>query len=164
MRRRVLVLVVLAVSGLAFRSVTAEEQKTPPKLELTTDEKALLELTNKARAAEKLPPLTANAALFRAARAHSENMAKQEKLEHVLDGKRVSDRATAAGYDWDEIAENVAVAEGATPQEVVDGWLKSEGHRKNLLNARVTEIGLGVAKNAKGEKYYTQVFAVPHKK
>ena len=160
---RVLELVVAAVCLLTFR-LAAEQPKAPAMLELTADEKVILELTNKARAAEKLPPLTANAALFQAARSHSENMAKQSKLEHELDGKRVSDRATAAGYNWDEIAENIAVAENATPQEVVEGWLKSEGHRKNLLNPNVTEIGLGVATTAKGETYYTQVFAKPHKK
>jgi uncharacterized protein YkwD len=164
MPRSVLLLFVVAVSVTGLHYVAADEPKAPPKLELTDEEKAILELTNKARAAEKLPPLKPNAALFQAARSHSENMAKQDKLEHLLDGKRVSDRATAAGYDWMEIAENVAVADDATPKDIVDGWLKSEGHRKNLLNPNFKEIGLGVAKNAKGEKYYTQVFGVLVKK
>jgi uncharacterized protein YkwD len=157
-------LFVFAGCLVGFRSVAGEEKKTPPKLELTDEEKALLDLTNKARAAEKLPPLKPNGALFKAARAHSANMAKQDKLEHELDGKRVSDRATAASYDWDEIAENIAVAEDATPKDIVDGWLQSKAHRENLLKPEFVEIGLGVATNAKGEKYYTQVFGVPHKK
>ncbi len=162
--RRILVLAVFAACVLAFRSIAAEEKKTPPKLDLTADEKAILELTNQARVTEKLPPLTPNAALFQAARSHSDNMAKQDKLEHLLDGKRVGDRVTAAGYDYDEVAENVAVTDEGTAKDIVDGWLKSEGHRKNLLNPAVTEIGLGVAKSAKGDKYFTQVFAAPHKK
>jgi uncharacterized protein YkwD len=161
--RQFVVLCVVA-AGMVAPQAPAEEPKAPPKLELSEQEKTLLELTNKARVAEKLPPLKPNAALFQAARSHSANMAKQDKLEHELDGKRVSDRASAAGYDWDEIAENIAYTDEGSAEEIVNGWLKSEGHRKNLLNPDVTDIGLGVAKNAKGEWYYTQVFGKPHKK
>src|SRR5215468_6020435 len=82
--------------------VAADDKKPAEKVELSKEEKAILELTNKARAAEKLPPLTLNAALFRAARKHTQNMAKQDKLEHELDGKRVGDRADAEGYDYEE--------------------------------------------------------------
>jgi uncharacterized protein YkwD len=166
--RRGLILLVCAVCLCGSRSV-ADDPKTPqgeatPKLKLTADEQAILDLTNKARADNKLPPLKPNALLFQAARAHSENMAKQDKLAHELDGKRVGDRVTAAGYKWHEVAENVAASDVGTPEEIVNGWLKSEGHRKNLLNPALTEIGLGVAKKGEGDKYFTQVFAAPAKK
>ena len=49
---------------------------------LSKDENALLELTNKERDKAGLAPLRANAKLFQAARDHSENMAKQDKLDH----------------------------------------------------------------------------------
>ncbi len=161
--RHVVGLFILVVGLMPYRS-GAEEPKTPPKLELSEQEKTVLDLTNKARAAEKLPPLKPNAALFQAAGAHSANMAKQDKVAHELDGKRVGDRATAAGYDWDEIAENVGYTDEGTAEDIVNGWLKSKEHRENLLNPNVTDIGIGVAKNAKGEWYYTQVFGKPHKK
>lgn len=167
--RRGLILVVGVVCVCGFRAV-ADDPKTPPgetttpKVKLTADEQALLDLTNKARAANKLAPLTPNAALFQAARGHSENMAKQDNLAHELDGKRVGARATAAGYDWQEVAENVAASDEGTPEEIVNGWLKSETHRKNLLNPVFTEIGLGVARKDKGDKYFTQVFGAPAKK
>jgi uncharacterized protein YkwD len=157
------VLVALVALGVGS-PFDADDKKPAEKFELTKDEKAILELTNKARAAEKLPPLTANEALFRAARKHSENMAKQEKLEHELDGKRVGGRVDTEGYDYSQVGENLAQGEEATPEEIVDGWLKSKGHRENLLNPDFTEIGLGAAKSAKGETYYTQVFGKPRKK
>lgn len=162
--RRGTTLVAFAVLVLGSPAAAGDEKKPAAKFELTKEEKAILELTNKARAAEKLPPLTVNEALFRAARQHTENMAKQDKLEHELDGKRVSDRADAEGYDFAQIGENLAQGEDATPEQIVDGWLKSKGHRENLLNPNFTEIGLGVAKSAKGETYYTQVFGKPRKK
>jgi uncharacterized protein YkwD len=161
-RGTTLVAFVLLALGAPFGA--ADDKKPAEKFELAKEEKAVLELTNKARAAEKLPPLTVNEALFRAARKHTANMAKQGKLEHELDGKRVGDRADAEGYDFAEIGENVAAGEDATPEEVVDGWLKSKGHRENLLNKDFTEIGLGVVKGDKGEIYYTQVFGKPRKK
>jgi uncharacterized protein YkwD len=147
-----------------LNAVTAQDQKTPPKWEITADEKAILDLTNKARVAEKLPPLKPNAALFQAARSHTENMAKQQKMEHELDGKRVGDRAKAAGYDYKEVGENIAEGENVRPEDVVKGWLESKPHRENMLKPDFTEIGLGVAKDAKGHVYYTQVFGLPRKK
>lgn len=162
--RRAAVPVALVVLVLGSLFGVADDKQPAEKFEPTKEEKTILELTNKARAAEKLPPLTVNAALFRAARKHTENMAKQDKLEHELDGKRVGARVDAEGYDYSQIGENLAQAEGATPEEIMDGWLKSKGHRENLLNPNFTEIGLGVAKNAKGETYYTQVFGKPRKK
>jgi uncharacterized protein YkwD len=48
-----------------------------------------------------------------------------------------------------------------TPKEAVAAWMASQGHKDNLLDARFTEIGVAMAKNAKGEAYWVQVFAVP---
>src|SRR5688572_29706385 len=104
MKRCLTCLAVVALIGLA----RAEEK---PAVKLSADEKALLELLNKERKKEKLPELTVNALLQKAAKQHSENMAKQEKMTHELDGKGVSDRVTDAGYDWRSVAENVAKSE-----------------------------------------------------
>lgn len=162
--RRVILFLVMLLFWYARNTALADDPKTPPKLEISPDEKVILDLTNKARAAEKLPPLQPNAALFQAARSHTENMAKQEKLEHMLDGKRVGDRVKAAGYDYKQVGENIAEGENVTPEDIIKGWLESKAHRENMLNPIFTEIGLGVAKSAKGRVYYTQVFGVPRKK
>lgn len=44
---------------------------------------------------------------------------------------------------------------------VVAGWMDSEGHRANILKTDYTEIDVAVAKNAKGEPYWVQVFGKP---
>jgi uncharacterized protein YkwD len=43
------------------------------------------------------------------------------------------------------------------------GWMDSKGHRENILNPGFTEIGIGIARNDKGETYFTQEFAKPRK-
>ncbi len=132
------------------------------KFELSADEKALLEETNKARKAEKLHPLEANPKLFAAARFHAAQMAKQNKLEHTLGESDVVKRAKDANYSFAGLAENIAHNQQDS-EEVVKDWLKSEGHRKNMLNRDYTEIGLAVSKNEKGERYWVQVFGTPLK-
>jgi uncharacterized protein YkwD len=138
----------------------AQEKKDPPP-EPTADEKLLLTLTNKERAKENLPPLKYNARLFQAARAHSANMAKQGKLEHILDGKTPGNRADAAGYDYSRIGENIAYADGGTMEEIMQGWMESKLHRDNILKKEFKDVGIAIATDGKGVKYITQVFAVP---
>ena len=149
------------------------EDKAPPAVAKVgkhdADEKALLDLLNESRKKEKLPPLKANATLTKAARSHSENMAKYEKMAHQLDNKGVGDRTAAAGYDYRIVRENLAAAEGdadtppPTPKEIHDKWMESKGHRANLLDDRVTEVGIAIVVSKKGTYYYTQVFATLRK-
>jgi uncharacterized protein YkwD len=137
------------------------DSKTAKKFEMTKQERELLDLLNKERVKEKLPPLKPHPTLFKVARAHSANMARQQKMEHVLDGKKPADRVEAAGYNWGKVTENLIVADQVDIplEKIVKGWMDSETHRKNLLGKDVTETGLGIATNAKGEIYFTQVFA-----
>lgn len=57
------------------------------------------------------------------------------------DGSSVGDRATAAGYAWSWIGENIAWGYG-TVQQVVDGWMASPGHCGNIMKADYKHIGL----------------------
>jgi uncharacterized protein YkwD len=143
----------------------AEDQKERAKFEMTKAEETLLELTNLERAKEKLPPLRVNPVLFQVARRHSANMAKQSKMEHILDGKNPGQRVLGAGYDYGRVTENIATCDmpGVPLSAIMQDWMKSKLHRVNLLDDRVSEIGLGIAKNEKGEFYYTQIFARPRK-
>jgi uncharacterized protein YkwD len=142
----------------------AETKKDEPELKLSKGEQNILDLTNKAREKEELPPLKPNALLCKAAREHSANMAKQGKLDHVLDDKNPADRVKETGYEWASVAENIAYGDDLTPAGAVDLWMNSPPHKKNILNKDYTEIGIGSARNDKGDVYYTQVFASPRKK
>src|SRR5262249_42430981 len=155
----------LALFAVAAPFLPAEDKKEAPKFAMTKDEQTLLELLNKERAEKELPPLRPNPLLFKVARGHSANMAKQEKMEHILDGKNPGQRVLAAGYDYGKVAENIAVSEGAAAplSMIVKGWMESKIHRDNLFNEQMSETGLGIAKNDKKEVYYTQIFARPRK-
>jgi uncharacterized protein YkwD len=125
-------------------------------------EKVIFDLTNKARAKEKLPALRLNSVLTKAARAHSANQSRQEKMAHELDGKNPAQRIRESGYRAARGGENVAShTPGDMPEVIFDGWMNSPGHRANILSAGFTEIGIGVARSAKGNVYYTQVFGAP---
>jgi uncharacterized protein YkwD len=89
-------------------------------------------------------------------------MAKQSKLAHVLDGKSPVDRIKAEGYDCSRGGENVAWND-PTPKMVVATWMDSAAHKENILTKEFAEIGVGVAVNAKRERYWVQVFATPLK-
>ncbi len=139
--------------------------KAPPKKEefkISEWEQEVIDLTNAERKKEKLNPLKPAPLLFASARKHTANMAKKDELEHELDGKTVKDRIVAEGYKYARIAENIAMGQ-KTPKQVVEGWMNSEGHRKNILTPELTEIGIGIEKNAKGQFYWTQNFGTPRK-
>ena len=124
----------------------------------------VLRLSNIFRAENGLAPLVANAELAEAAQSHSEAMAKRDFFAHTdLNGKEPWDRAQAAGYDYSAIAENIAAGQ-RTPEQVVNGWINSPGHRRNLLNPTYTDLGVGYFKleNDTGSvnynTYWTQLF------
>lgn len=150
----------LAEVGKSLGVEVPAEKKPAAGGELTAEEKQLLELVNAERKKEGVPALRVSKTLFALARAHSENMAKQDRLGHELDGKGAADRLRDAGYTFRAMGENVAAGQ-RTPAEAMDSWMKSEGHRRNLLNAELQEVGLGVAVSKEGTRYWTQVFATP---
>lgn len=146
--------------GLLFVIVICAADEPKEAFKLTDDEQAVLDSTNAERKKADVPPLKASPQLFAAARAHSKNMAAQDKLDHTLDDKAFTDRITAAGYPYSHAGENVAW-NAQSPKAAVAQWMESELHKANMLNNDYTEIGIGMAKNAKGELYWTQVFAAP---
>jgi uncharacterized protein YkwD len=120
----------------------------------------MVKLVNAERAKEGLKPVKLNAELSAAAQGHAENMAKQQRMDHVLDGKTPQDRIRVAGYKGTRGTENVASAQ-QDPEEVMKMWMNSPPHRKNILNPALQEIGVGIGQDAKtGDLYWCQCFGV----
>jgi uncharacterized protein YkwD len=139
-------------------SVQAPGQAEP---NLSAQEKKLLELTNAERIRRELKPLQVSPMLGKVASSHAKNMAKQGKLEHVLDGKTPPDRLRDAGYRFTAMAENVAkMSEKSSMEQLIKMWMESKIHRENILNPKVTEIGLGIVNDGNGQVYYVQLSAV----
>jgi len=105
-------------------------------------------LINAERARQGRVALGQNAMLQRAAQLHSLDMAKRKFFEHRNpDGVEPAARIVRQGYPPILVGENLAWGELAesTPANVVALWLKSPGHRANMLEAGYREIGVGLA-------------------
>jgi uncharacterized protein YkwD len=141
---------------------TLPAQNGGPKPDgLNKVEQEVVDLTNAERKKENLPPYKVNLILSKVARAYSATMAKEDKVEHDLGGK-VLIRVKKAGYPVYKVGENLARSEGAiTIPQVVEGWMKSPKHKKNILFPDYTEIGVGTFTDDKGQIWFTQVFATP---
>jgi uncharacterized protein YkwD len=79
---------------------------------------------------------------------HSSDMAANNYFSHTsLDGRSMVDRINATGYDWSTVGENIAAGYD-TMQQVVAGWMSSDGHCANLMNPRFTDMGLACARKS----------------
>ncbi len=129
--------VVLAQSRLAQPPQAAGQGSIQPEA------RQIVELTNEARAAQGAGPLKWDPALAAAARQHCLRMAAEGPISHRYGGEPdVSERAGEAGAHFSLIEENVAI--GPTPAAIHDAWMRSPGHRTNLLNPVVDRVGLAV--------------------
>jgi uncharacterized protein YkwD len=120
----------------------------------------VVSLTNAERRKAGLPPYRQNAQLAQAAQLHAEQMASKGQMDHALRGVRYpnpADRLAAVGYQWGAYAENVAMGQ-RNPPEVVGSWMRSPGHRGNMLAPDLTEMGAGYATDSAGRGYWVQVF------
>jgi uncharacterized protein YkwD len=129
-------------------------------MSLSATESRIFELINAQRRHNGLPALVYNPQLDRMAKIQAENMARYQKMAHVIPQSELptlADRARYVGYPFGRIAENVALGY-PNAETVVDGWMTSKGHRANILNPDVVETGLGIARSSAGGLYYCQVF------
>lgn len=116
-------------------------------------EAAIIELTNAFRRSERLTDVRPNAELTLAAKLFAEYLAKTGRFAHEADGRQPADRVKASGYRYCIVSENLASnldSRGFTTSglavQAVEGWKNSPGHRKNMVEPHVTEIGVGVAR------------------
>jgi uncharacterized protein YkwD len=113
-----------------------------------------LAAVNQARSAGRLcgntpygpvPPVSWSDSLATAAYLHSEDMALNDIFSHTgSDGSSAGQRISRQGYPWRTYGENIAVGY-PTVASVIQGWLGSEGHCRNLMASSFTEIGAGYA-------------------
>lgn len=121
-------------------------------------ESQVIQLTNAQRAKYGLPPLAADWELSRVARYKSADMRDKNYFSHTSPtyGSPFT-MMKNFGINYSAAAENIAAGQ-ATPQEVVNAWMNSAGHRQNILDSRMTHIGVGYAKGGSYRHYWTQMF------
>ena len=130
-----------------------------PTMQRSSDAQALFDATNRERTSRGLQPLHWDATLALAARDHARLMAVENLLSHQCPGEpALEQRVAQAGAKFSMIAENVAV--GPDPASIHDGWMHSPGHRKNILNAEVTAVGIATIRGS-GGLFAVQDFSRP---
>lgn len=115
-------------------------------------ESTLLSLLNSERSARGLATLRATTDLVDVARKHTDWMADNRVLQH--NGSLATDVK-----GWLVLSENVGY--GGSPEVIHNALMNSAGHRANILDSRVTQVGVGAARDSRGTLWITQVFRKP---
>jgi uncharacterized protein YkwD len=121
------------------------------------------DLINAYRKEKGLKPLKLNTALTEAAKNHSRDLAKWDRISHYgSDGSNPWDRVKRVGYNAKVTAENVGTGQ-VTVDEVMKGWQNSPGHNKNLLLTDASDMGIALVQDNKTEfkTFWTLVVGSP---
>ncbi len=118
----------------------------------------VVRLTNEQRRENGLPELQMDMQLNDVAQAKSVDMADNDYFSHNSPTYGSPfDMLKQFNIQYTVAAENIAAGQ-QTAQEVVEKWMNSEGHRKNILNESVTHIGVGMENSGSMNPYWTQIF------
>jgi uncharacterized protein YkwD len=135
-----------AIAGPAIKApaVQAPAAQAPiaPTPELHSVETGILAQTNAHRARYGLRPLILDHRLLGSARRHAQWMSRNHTMQH-----------TSA-----PVAENIAMGQNS-PQEALNTWMNSSGHRANILNSGYTKIGVAAYRNSSGTTFWCQQFS-----
>ena len=114
------------------------------------------------RAQHGLGPVSVDSALMQAAADYARAMGERDKINHRIGGT-LAKRVSAAGYDWGATAENLGAGYSSLDATMA-AWKNSGGHRRNLLNPLVTEIGIAAVatgSDAEHDTYWALILAAP---
>ncbi|WP_417900288.1 CAP domain-containing protein [Bacillus haimaensis] len=122
---------------------------------ISETEQKVIELTNAERRKNGLSDLKADSALSNVAREKSKDMKAKNYFSHTSPTYGSPfDMMRDFGITYNTAGENIAMGQ-RSPEEVVQAWMNSEGHRKNILNGNFTHIGVGYVEDG---NYWTQMF------
>jgi uncharacterized YkwD family protein len=139
-------------------SQSSTPSKPAPSQNFSEFQTKVLELVNQERAKVGLNPLTLNAKLSSVATQKSQDMADLGYFDHTSPTYGSPfDMMKQFGVSYQSAGENIAKGQ-TSPEQVMNGWMNSDGHRANILNSSFTQLGVGVVKNANGQLIWTQMF------
>lgn len=133
----------------------------PNMQDVKTQESEVVRLVNIERSKNGLSLLKENWELSRVARYKSQDMINKSYFSHTSPtyGSPFT-MMESFGLRFSAAGENIAMGQ-RTPQEVVNAWMNSPGHRSNILSPNYAQIGVGLAKDKNGICYWTQMFIKP---
>lgn len=132
-----------------------QQPQQPQQPEAQSFASQVVELVNGERAKAGLAPLQVNQAISDAAELRSRELVRS--FSHTRpDGSNYDSVLQENGVNYRGSGENIAYGQ-KTPQEVMESWMSSPGHRANILNENYTSIGVGYYQNG-STGYWTQLF------
>jgi uncharacterized protein YkwD len=166
-RSRIAMLLVLWSSPLVAQD--QDSLVTGKKPDLGKTARIIVEGTNSFRRDQGRAELKTSPRLEATARDFAAFMARTDKYGHDADGNHPEDRVKKHDYDYCIVAENIAYefnSNGFTTADLakrfVEGWKKSPGHRRNMVDADLTDLGVAVSHSDTSGKYYAvQVLGRP---
>lgn len=150
----------------------SNESSRQSECKLTDQKREMLSLVNEARSQERqcgdqqyeaVESLAWSCKLEAAAENHSQDMAENEYFSHTgPDGVGIQQRIENQGYVWQAVGENIAAGQ-TSASAVVEGWLESPGHCRNIMSDAFTEMGMAEASNSETRysTYWTQALGKP---
>lgn len=118
--------------------------------------KQVVSLVNEERAKAGLAPLTIDTKTEGAAAVRASEI--QKSFSHTRpDGRDFSTVLRENGVSYQAAGENIAYGQ-KSPEEVMQGWMNSSGHRANILSSNFNKIGVGYAQDGNGTGYWVQLF------
>lgn len=139
------------------QTITIPAQSSAQSFELK-----VVELVNRQRASAGLQLLTNNWQLERVARYKAADMANKGYFSHTSPtyGSPFT-MMQNFGISFSSAGENIAMGQ-MTPEQVMNAWMNSPGHRANILSPSYTQLGVGYATNSNGVPYWSQMFIKPY--
>lgn len=138
--------------NIAYGNLTAAKTEIPGQAE------AVLNLVNAERSKQGLKPLTLSVELTNIATLKSKDMAANNYFSHYSPTYGSPfEMLQKFGISYRSAGENIAAGQ-RSPEEVMQSWLNSSGHRTNILNSGYTELGVGYYKGGSYGVYWTQTF------
>jgi uncharacterized protein YkwD len=152
-----------------LQACAAPAQPAPERADPSRVAAQVVSRTNAFRAAQGRAPVRVDPALTGAAQRFAEFMASSELYGHEADGRQPTERARAEGYESCTVAENIAYqysSLGFGTEELatllLEEWEKSPAHRRNMMLPQVVDIGVGVARSSRTQRYFAvQMFGLP---
>lgn len=144
-----------------FGPAPATSRCAPPK-QATALRRAILSEVNRARRAAGLRAVVASAQLDAIAQGHAcDNAARDSYSHYGSDGAELTRRLRRGGFHYHRAAENTGLGFGGDPARVMAFWMNSPGHRANILNRGLRQLGLGVATSDSGKMAWVLVLGTP---
>ena len=139
-------------------TIKPEKKPVNSNTDFSSYQQQVLDLVNAERTKRGLSPLTLDSNLSNVATKKAQDMANKNYFDHTSPTYGSPfDMMNRFGISYRTAGENIAKGQ-KTPQEVMNSWMNSPGHRANILNPDFTKLGVGIAKDSNGTLYWSQMF------